>query len=539
MRRWAPVLLIICLLLGFIIIAQAIISVKFLELRVKISRERILNYELSSKVLKQRFVHILESEKKGFNSEVTQNVLEAAIMNDKDPEALELTKGEYAGLLIINIVRKLSFKPFLYLMADQEQLLLMKYAFFMERNRRYDQASRKYLHLEKLMTNDNSDARGFVMLHHGYCLAVSGKKSDALKLLYTVRDDFSGSHYSQTAIVLINLLLASEDQKKQIDNLELDNLQKARKYFAISLYKSSIQLYNKENNLLPIDQYRLARSQEETGAVPKAIQGYLAIVKSNKDSEAVKLANRRLLLIGNFYGGGKKVKEFAEKKAKDIGDDSAIKEIKVAVQNRRKDIILEEIKEQNKKTDTTDPLFAQLGKELEENIVLDEKITKPKRMNLAHPKIPELSPYSANIHLKEMDFKNMEKPESYFHVKSAQLKLADPGQSARMFPNARMLVKLKDGREFQCHELLFKENSVLIVDQALKIEIPLLVIKDIKKANLDNSASKTILFLVLKDGKRIKILKVESIKDKEISIIDEGRNTESYDMIAIEKILFP
>ena len=531
MSRWLPAVIVALLIAGFAFVAQAIIGVKLLELRVKISRERILNYELSSRVLKEKFISLVRSESQGFQKEIKQNLLESAIMNDRDPEALALSWTERIGYWVINAIRPLALKPFLHLLADQEELILMKYAFFMERNRRYDEAIKKYKKLLSIMPKDRSDARGFALLHTGYSMAVSGKTDEAIQVLETVRREFAGSHFSQTAATLLSLLREQNETRSQIEKEGLSEIEKARRYFERSLYALAIPLFERQKSLLPMDRYRLSRSFEETGRIKKAIEGYLAIVKEDRDPAAVRAANRRLLLIGNFYGGGKKVKKFAEKKAQDLGDTTAVEEIRVAVKTKRKDVILDEIREgtQASGEKKPDPMLAELGKELEQNIELEEKIVQEPPRLLAKPVYPGIALNPGGFALPRWE---LAVPDA-IDEQSFPKPLPEVASTALLFPEARMEILLSDGRVMVGRECLFSGGGQAEVRKSgFSSQLPVLLIKEIRIEGLPRDAAEPgnakFMILMLMDGQKISVQRV---------VLQEGGNAGIVLLNGQEKII--
>ncbi|MCB1171971.1 MAG: hypothetical protein KDK39_00325 [Leptospiraceae bacterium] len=518
MNRWGPLLLIALLLAGFVMVANAIIGVKLLELRVKISRERILNYELSSRVLKEKFLLLMQDQKQAFDSEVRQNLLESSIMNDRDPDALTLDLNERIGYWVINLIRPLALKPFLQLLADQEQLIMMKYAFFMERNRRYDKAIDKYKDLQELLPRDNSDARGFVLLHLGYCQAITGATNEAIEGLELVQADFAGSHYAQTAAVLLDLLRDARQAQAELEKEDLSNIEKARRLYALSRFKASIALFRKEKSLSAMDEYRLARSLEETGQVKKAIADYMRIVQQNRDSVAVLEANRRLLLIGNFYGGGQQVRQMAEKKARDLGDDKAVDVVVEVAANRRKDVILEEIREKaNSLTPESkaDPMLRELGAEIEESISLEEKLIDDRMQMLDRIYFPRIEVPRQRIDrpLDPIDIPD----QGDFLTANPSLKGIQEDNlvsSARLFGNLLLQISLRDQRILQGEELLLQGDQLLVRKSDSQFSIPLDLVGTVQIPQPDADAN--AFFLVQSTD-------ASQLKTRQIMINAEGQ----------------
>ena len=74
----------------------------------------------------------------------------------------------------------------------------------------------------------------------------------------------------------------------------------------------------------------------------------MKLVGQTRNQDVAKKANRRLLMIGTFYRGGKEVNKIAENNAKKIGDEEVVKEIKRGESLRLKPEVIEKIKKQSR-----------------------------------------------------------------------------------------------------------------------------------------------------------------------------------------------
>lgn len=442
---------ILIVLLLFALVSQAIISVKLLELRVQVSHDRLFNYELSSRVLKARFRQMIVDESGSsndrFKNEIKRNLLESTIMNEVNPQALEAGTLESVGMAVINSVRLLSLKPLLDLRENQKILTRIKYAFFMERNRRYDVAVERYAELAPLL-KAGGEMAGFVSLHHGFCLAITGEVEPALKILEDTRDRFPGTHYAETAILLINILLEGERRREVIEGEGLSDLERARALFREALYSDALKLFQNigEPRLAPYDRYRLNRSLEETGQIKSAIQGYIGIVNARRDAAAVRDANRRLLLLGTFNGAGARVREYAETNAAELGDDVALVEIKEAAEEMREAVVIEEIKEATEDAKATgeDSGLADLAAQLEENIVLEAPLQQMPR-----PLVP-----AAGTALAEA-----QSPRGFRLPDLAALVLEAP-PAVQIADSGRLMIQFRDGRQMRALRIQFRGDAV-------------------------------------------------------------------------------
>ena len=72
----------ISLILLLILSTQGIVQAKLFQLKVSVSRERLMNFELSSKALRARFREIFQNPD-DYRSEIKRNVIESAILNNQ------------------------------------------------------------------------------------------------------------------------------------------------------------------------------------------------------------------------------------------------------------------------------------------------------------------------------------------------------------------------------------------------------------------------------------------------------------------------
>ena len=140
--RYSSWLMVLVLILILVVSTQAIIQAKLFELKVTVSRDRLMNFELSSKVLRQRFKEKLENQD-DYRSEIKRNVLEASILNESSPKELDTSYLDSVGIAFVNSVRLMSLKPLLQIQRDRELLLLVKYAFYLERSNSLKPAAEK------------------------------------------------------------------------------------------------------------------------------------------------------------------------------------------------------------------------------------------------------------------------------------------------------------------------------------------------------------------------------------------------------------
>lgn len=459
MRRYLIIVLILLQIPLLYVVSNSIVTVTVMQLRYQLTRERLLNYELSSRVLEARFRQMLES-RDDYSSEIEMNVLESSILNfEEDKTRMELTPFQVAGLIIVNGVRALSFKSFLSLSEDQQKLLMLQYAFYLERNRRYPIAAEKYSSLESELKNGNPEDYGFVLLHNGYSHAMIGKEDVALKKLEAVMEKFPGSHYSTTASLLYNLILEGQKKSKEIETQYNTEQAKGVAYFQTGNYAKAIEKLEKAERLEAPDEYYLSRSYEETGQMKSAVDGYVKLARQNEDQGIAKQANRRLLMIGSFYGGGKEISEFAEKKAEELGDEEIVKEVSEGKEMQLKPVVIEKLKKQQEEKkeaagtsnqETSEEVDETLG-EIQEELASNVEFSTEELVKLEIKKAPVEEKKEEEEQKEEEPSK---KPERVI------------GKSPRLY------VEFIDGRKIFSKEVDWVQDEIVLRSGDYNISLP-------------------------------------------------------------------
>ena len=130
MQRKILILLFLLILIIFGLASRAIIDVKIQELRFQLTKEQLLNYELSSKVLKDKIRQMMLT-KDDYTNEIKVNILESSVMNAQLGETTtKLSPLEKFGLGIVNIVRVISTKSPLTLEEDQNDMMKIQFGFY-------------------------------------------------------------------------------------------------------------------------------------------------------------------------------------------------------------------------------------------------------------------------------------------------------------------------------------------------------------------------------------------------------------------------
>ncbi|MCE9598265.1 MAG: hypothetical protein K8S54_09890 [Spirochaetia bacterium] len=299
----------VVLLFGILAIVSGAIFYSVLRmtgflLKQDVARQQLLNYELSSRLLEEKFKRNPED----YSHEIKSHVLETTILNFSEfgtnPGA-----WERLGSFTINGVRLVSGKEVLHIAEDERALRLLQYAFFLERSKRIEEAAKI---LESLAPGLHQEDRAFALLHSGYCRFLLGESETAEQNLSHVTREFRGTHFSRSAQTILDLMkLTLASGRSQVEKADI--------LFQASRFMPALIAYRKAGPLTEDQLFRYARCLEETGKVPDSEVLYRKLTQA-RDKKVQSQAVRRLLILGNFLGQGAETKQYAIKQAAALKD---------------------------------------------------------------------------------------------------------------------------------------------------------------------------------------------------------------------------
>lgn len=498
MKKIGFFVLFFLLLIFFIISSQAIVSVKLQELRFGILRDQLMNYELSSQTLRERLKQMFLS-KDDYLTEVKVNIMESGVMNSETQGLdLKMSPKDRLGLFVINSVRLLNFKPSLKLEEQQQTILRLQFAFYMERTRKYPIASKKYQELEDSNLNSLSDEMAFTLLHHGYCLVMMGEREKAYVKLKKAIDLFPGSHYAENANLLISFLEDSENKKLEMKNGSKKPEDLAYSLFQSGDYEETLRTLELIPTLSKDQNYIKARSMEELGRTSNAVQEYIQLVKQKENKAVAIKANRRLLLIGNFYQENKSLVSFSKQEATKLGDSKAVQNIEIGKSLVLKPVIIEKILNSEPSSNLNVEEAKEL-QEIKESIKLSLEDSKEETTKLAEvvqkeniPLVPEISET---------------KEESKI--------------TKELITESKIKIKLRDGREVLCVELKFEAGIALLNLGDFVLNLPLEMITSVEKTPRRGNGFR----ILLEGGEEMDSLLLTRTKEGEWSFPGKSKTT--------------
>jgi hypothetical protein len=387
----------------------------------------------------------------------------------------KLSLSDSYGLLLVNFVRFLSLKPPLNLVEDQGDMIKIQFAFLMERTRKFPIAVKKYSELSEKFKEVETNENGFIMLHHGFCLAMMGETEAAIVKLIATERVFAGTHFAENARILINVLLEGVKKKEAIISKASTIEEKAALLYDNGNYKETLDELNRIQNRTADQNYMRARSFEELGQTNSAVTEYVKLVEQKGDSEIAKKANRRLLLIGNIYENDKKLAEYSKKQAETLGDTEVVKQVESGANLIAKSVVIEKLTQEAKNSDQTgiDPKDIEELKKEFQTIKLEEEKQRKETTDKVIPVAEEPIVENLLMQFNLLDGRTLKSKKAVLHDGKMEL-FSDVFNVTVPFeviseiqfvifpknPNSKINVQMKSGKTYGVTKILKRNESL-------------------------------------------------------------------------------
>lgn len=336
MKRALRTVAFLAIIAGALVLLNHMVAIRFLEMQYQIQRDRFINFDLSSRLLIFR-MNDLTGQRSEMRDELSGSVLETKLLSDLEKEFETLTLLDRFSLAGMNGIRYMVLKTPLRLESGRGALKTLQIAFYFERTKHYASAVKVYR--ESLESQElPSDAEAFAMLHLGFCYVVVGNLEEALRLLVHVRSQQSTTHFGETADMLIRMILQGDRDAKAIEASEGGDLVKARQLAAIGRCHQALAYYGKTSSTTDLDLYNRADCLERTGKIKDAMARYGDVIQETSSKDLKAKAARRLLIIGEFYGGGTDARRFATETLEANGDAEGLALMESAQKDRKADV---------------------------------------------------------------------------------------------------------------------------------------------------------------------------------------------------------
>ncbi|MBN2735512.1 MAG: tetratricopeptide repeat protein [Spirochaetales bacterium] len=309
------------ILAGMFFLNDIILAIRLFELENylrEINREAA-NIDTLGMVTKYKLQLQLYRDKiteEDFNKEeLNSNYLITEYENQKSSGMGKYEDISKPVIAVINILRFFMDKPPINSTSINPANTQLAVAYYHERNKNYKKALEVYdLYLEQDLIP--SDKQALVKLHQGYCYSIISEYDKAVDMFKGIMRDHSEDEVAVTAALLLQYLETILNEINLVKSSGGSAIEKSEKLYRLMAYDEaekqvsdfSPESAEQEEQL----KFIKARIYEEKGDKSKSVEYYQELIQDDPESDAAKLANRRILLIATTSDESEELKELAQ-----------------------------------------------------------------------------------------------------------------------------------------------------------------------------------------------------------------------------------
>jgi len=219
---------------------------------------------------------------------------------------------------VLNGMRILLGKEIINLHAEDKILNVLEIGYFWERNRKYTEAIGVY---DQVLNQETQqpEIKAAVMIHKAFCHSMLSEYDVSKRTYEMVISLYPNTEAGMLAWKLLDFIETMAKQRATVDAGSLSEFDKAHQSYLLMDYRNAIKHYSlflqdkSADSLTFAAMYYKGRSFEELGETEDAMFAYQKIIRDDASHVWAKQANRRLLMLGEFYEQKKQVSEEAKR----------------------------------------------------------------------------------------------------------------------------------------------------------------------------------------------------------------------------------
>jgi TonB family protein len=220
--------------------------------------------------------------------------------------------------MTLNVIRVLLGKEIINLKEEDKILHVLEIGYFWERNRKYSEAIKVY---DDVLSQHavRPEINAAVLIHKAFCHSMLSEYDVAKRLYERVISVYSNTEAGILAWKLLDFISTMEKQRQTLDKDQSTYMEKAQQSYVYMDYRNAIKYYSmflQENKIDSMDwkaTFYKARSHEELGETEEAIALYRKVMRDDLSRIFAKQANRRMLMLGEFYEQKKQISQEAKR----------------------------------------------------------------------------------------------------------------------------------------------------------------------------------------------------------------------------------
>jgi TonB family protein len=296
----------------------------------KVAREqdagRTLNIVAKYELIKRRM-------EKGGEADMENYELEARIQALTSGDQLKDDKAEVGRKIYLAPVRlvldgiRLAMGKQLVKPKEENKILdVLEIGYFWERTRKYPDAIKIY---DKVLTMPgvSPEVRSAVLIHKAFCHSMMSEYKTSKNIYERIIHQYPETEAGMLSWKLLDFITSMEEKRERVEKQRLTDFEQAKRYYMVMDYRNAIKYFSKalggklSRKLGAEAHYFKGRAHEELGETEEATLEYRGVIRDGASRQWAREANRRMLMLGEFYASKKKMAEEARKQLAEYQDE--------------------------------------------------------------------------------------------------------------------------------------------------------------------------------------------------------------------------
>ena len=234
--------------------------------------------------------------------------------------------------IVLNSIRFVLGKKIINPKDDDKIFNVLEIAYFWERNRKYTEALKVY---DEILSTAKiaSDIRAAVMVHKAFCYSMISNYDKSKSIYEAVINTYPETEAGILSWKLLDFIEGMEKERVNVEKSDMTEMEKAKQSYLLMDFRSSIKNFSVFLQKDPQVQFEAearfykGRAHEELGEIDEAIMEYRKVIRIDSSKTWAKQANRRMLMLGEFYEQQKQISDEAKKQLEAYQDQIFINKV--------------------------------------------------------------------------------------------------------------------------------------------------------------------------------------------------------------------
>ena len=283
---------------------------ELIKRRMQFGEENLTNYEFEAKMQALTSGDIVDKK----NAAITQKIYRIPVR------------------FVLNSIRILLGKQVISPREEDKIFSVLEIGYFWERNRKYLEALKIY---DKVLSAAQlvPEIRAAVLVHKAFCYSMLSKYDQAKKIYEEVINLYPSTEAGVLSWKLLEFINSMEEERASVQRTKLSGMNKARQFYLLMDFRNAIKNYSallsgdRKPEVSAEARFYKGRSHEELGEVEEAMMEYRAVIRKDPTKIWARQANRRMLMLGEFYEQQKAVADEAKRQLEAYQDQMFIQNV--------------------------------------------------------------------------------------------------------------------------------------------------------------------------------------------------------------------